>query len=157
MGPPPGLVYPALTSPESVIRAMVLAYVQRDTVETKLLYDATYQGLSIDRTVSPLDTLSFTKAGEVAHVSALARRGSVTTVSCEVYPVLARFRDSGDPPGWATIQNPLGAIQIDDTPNTYIADPAGTTMEFKFAPATPDTTSPTDTTWRIVRWTEVKN
>ncbi len=155
---PAVLAYPALTSPQAVIQAMVLAYVRRDAAETGLVYDGAYQGLSVDLTaISPNDTLAFTKADEVAHVAGLGRLGGGTTVSCELYPSLARFRDGADPPGWATIQNPLGAIEVNDGPTTYHVDPSTLTMEFKFAPATPDSTSPTDTTWKIVRWLEVKN
>jgi hypothetical protein len=78
-------------------------------------------------------------------------------VSCQLYPSLVRFRDGADPPGWATIQNPLGAVEVNDGPNTFRVDPSGITMQFKFAPAAPDSTSPTDTTWKIVRWLEVRN
>lgn len=156
-GPPPGFyVYPPLTSPENVIRAMVLAYVRRDSAETRLVYDPAYQGISIDRTAPPLDTLAFTRADEVAHVAALARNAGVTGVSCELYPTLVRYRDATDPAGWATIQNPLGRILVEGAV-TYDVDPSGLTMEFKFVPSAHDTTSPTDTTWKIARWFEARN
>jgi hypothetical protein len=156
-GPLPGfLVYPPLTSPQNVMQAMVLAYVRRDSVETGLLYDPAYQGISIDRIQAPLDTLEFTRADEVAHVGALARNRDVTGISCELVPSLTRFRDTADPAGWASIQDPLGRITIEGVV-TYDVDPAGLTMEFKFAPTTPDSASPTDTTWKIARWFEVRN
>jgi hypothetical protein len=136
---------------------MVLAYVRRDPVETGLVYEDGYQGLSLDLTSVLGDTLAFTKADEVAHVAFLGRLGSGSTVRCEVYPAPTRFRDNADPPGWATIQNPLGAIEIDNGQNVEQVNPNGITMDFKFAPTTPDTTSPTDTTWKIVRWLEVRN
>jgi hypothetical protein len=45
-------------------------------------------------------------------------------------------------------------LEINDNPTTYSLLSAET-FEFKFIPFTPDSTSPTDTTWKIVRWTEL--
>jgi len=68
-----------------------------------------------------------------------------------------RFTDVGDPPGWATILVANPRIEIDDQPVSYSIDPSAETMQFKFVPTTPDSTSPTDTTWKIIRWFEAKN
>ncbi len=151
--PPP---YPVLSSPANVLTALQKAYVARDTTEYILLFDGNYQGSSIDQTdPSPQPTL-FTKADEAHHIASLVKSTTVTDVELDLKPELLRFSDGGDPPGWATIQNPVLRLQINDGPSSYIISVATESMEFKFIPTTPDSTSPTDTTWKIIRWTEVK-
>lgn len=149
--------YPKLSSPQNVLQAMAFAYVRRDTAEIKLVYDSLYVGSSTDQTGGSPTPIMFTKSDEVRHVAGLARAITITGVSCTLYPALIRFRDLGDPPGWATIDNPIGQIVIDDAPSSYATPTSGLTMQFKFAPTTPDSTSPTDTTWTIIRWSEVRN
>ena len=50
-------------------------------------------------------------------------------------------------------------LEIDDgsIATSYFIASDRETMEFKFIPTSPDSTSPTDTTWKIVRWSEVAN
>ena len=148
--------YPILSNPYNVIDALVTAYVRRDTVEIKLLYDDGYQGASSDQTDPVPSLLAFTKADEVAHVAALAH-ASLTSISVLKSPSFTRYRDAGDPPGWASIDNPLQSLQISDATTTRAVDLAHETMQFKFIPHTPDPSSTTDTTWKIVRWIEVRN
>ena len=153
--------YPAPNSPQNVLTSMAMAYSARDTVETKLVYDESYQGISSDLSVPPPIPAPpvFFKSGEVAHVAALARNAGVTNVILELAPTLIRYSDASDPPGWATIGDPITRIEIYDA-NTAISlrvDLSRETMTFKFVPQTPDSTSPTDTTWKIIRWFELKN
>jgi len=46
-------------------------------------------------------------------------------------------------------------VAIYDGPNLYYVPLYTETIEFRFIPKTPDSTSPTDTTWKIIRWLEV--
>ena len=68
--------------------------------------------------------------------------------------------ESGDPshPEWAAIQIAGTSldIQITDGSNTWQASGSAEFLEFMFKP-TLDSASPTDTLWRIVRWTESRS
>ena len=154
-GPEPGPGYPALTSPVNALAAMISAYANRDTVELGLVYDDAYEGTSLDRDDWSPATLNFTKADEVRHVAALARTPSITRVSVNFNPVVRRYTDSADPAGWASIQNPIRSVEIDDAGTTYSVYLSYETLTYKFIPTTPDNSSPTDTTWKIVGWEEV--
>jgi len=88
------------------------------------------------------------------HIDALARSFSIANVSLAFPPSMVRETDGGDPPGWATIRLQNVLIEINDSPSSYHVIPSGT-QEFKFEPTTPSALSPTDTTWHIVRWTEL--
>ncbi len=149
-----GPQYLLSSTPQNVLINLQLSYSGRDTTEYKTLYDDNYVGTSTDQ----LDgsALNFTKSDEVGHVSALARHTSITNVSLTLPPSLLRFTDGVDPPGWATVQFAPGVgfnVEINDTPSSLYMT-SNTTNEFKFIPTTPAAGSPTDTTWKIVRWTE---
>jgi len=152
--PPPD--YPLLINPFSVLDALALAYAARDTNEVKLLYDpVNYTGTSYDS--DDQSSLTFRWRDEVNHVAALVRRTSITRVQITYPPSRYRFSDLADPPGWATIQLLQGNgmnVEISDSPTSYFFK-SGVSTEFKFIPKTPDSSSPTDTTWKIVRWNEV--
>ena len=154
---PPARIYPQPLNPASVMDALRIAYGRRDTTEIKLLYDDAYQGTSIDQTDPVPASLNFTKADEVSHVSALAHDASLLHVSLILSNNMIRFSDLADPPGWATIQNPVLSVEVSSASASHQVDATQESMEFKFVPHTPDATSQTDTTWKIVRWTEVKN
>jgi len=154
LGPEPAAPYPALTTPENTLAAMIRAYANRDTVELSLVYDDAYQGWSYDQD-DWLAVLSFTKADEIHHVAALARATTITRVSVSFNPVLRRYTDAADPPGWTSIQNPIRAVQIVDGATTYDVYLSYETLTYKFVPTTPASSSPTDTTWQIVGWSEV--
>jgi len=151
VGPGTPTPYPKLSSPENVMAALALSYQRRDSVETKLIYDENYQGTSIDPYGPPM---SFYKWDEIRHVVALARTPTITSVTLLFPYALTRFTDLGDPPGWASIEVTDARIEINDI--TSYAVSSGETMQFKFVPTTPDSTSPTDTTWKLVRWFETK-
>jgi hypothetical protein len=153
---PPGGNYPKLINPYSVLDALVLAYVARDTTEIKLIYHDLYDGSSVDQTDPVPLLVSFTKAQEVAHVSALRRSTSPGSISITQIPNRIRFSDGADPVGWATIRDPFSSIEVSDTTATHVVDLPHISMEFKFIPTTPAPSSPTDTTWKIIRWTEVR-
>jgi len=146
--------YPVLSSPKNVLTALRTAYVTRDSLEIPFLYDDAYVGTTIDPySPSPYDSIGFTKADEVAHVAALARKNVLVDMTLNA---ANGFRDGTDPPGWMTIQNPISNLDIADNPTEYIVGLGGEAMDFKFVPHTPDPSSPTDTTWKIIQWTEVR-
>ena len=152
VGPPATPTYPALTSPERVLEALKIAYTRKDSTEYKLLFDQSYLGTSVDLLRgAPTDTFMF--ADEVQHIAALAR-STTAVVELQMKPATIRSADSGDPPGWALIQNPIQSLGIYDGSNSFVVAPTQETIEFRFIP-TPDSTSPTDTTWKIIRWLEV--
>jgi hypothetical protein len=153
-GPPPP-TYAIPSSPEVVMSNLQLAYTHRDSTEYKSLFDPLYMGTFLDQTTSsPLDTLTW--ADEAQHIAALARSTSITEVDLRLRPGIIRSTDSGDPRGWALIQNPITNLTIYDTPTTYDTPVGSELMEFRFVPKTPDSSSPTDTTWKIIRYTEVR-
>lgn len=146
-------IYPKLINPFTVLDALKLAYAARDSNEVKLIYDKGYQGVSFNPTT--LDQLTFTKTDEIRHIQALYRTTSITSVDLSFPPSLVRTTASSDLPGWATITVQGMSVQINDSPTTYNLRP-NETFEFKFIPTAPDSTSETDTTWKIVRWTELQ-
>ncbi len=156
--PPPPAEYPKLISPLDVLDALSLAYRQRDSVEFKLIYDDSYTGTSTDQQ-NPGGTLQiqFTKSDELSFIEALRRKSTITGVLLTFPPNPLRFTDLSDPLGWQTISIPSNTmtLEISDSPTAYTISTASQ-FEFKFIPTTPDSTSPTDTTWKIIRWTEFR-
>jgi len=140
---------------------MSMAVGNRDSVVTASVYADEYQGSSIDMTDPNAVTLQFTKGDEVRVVGAMAMSSSITFVKMDLYVQASwlQTHDAGDPPGWATIQIPSYRIQINDLiEGDYLvqAPSSGISQIFEYTlkPTTPDSSSPTDTTWTIVRWTE---
>lgn len=148
--------YPALSTPQNVMIALATAYSSRDSVEYALLFDDNYVGTSTDQSLPSPQTLTFTKADEVAHIAALARSRTIFSVSLSFNPTLVRSTDPSDPVGWATIQITYINLEINDAITFWSVSPSGEYMEFKFKP-TPVPASPTDTTWQIAAWTEFYN
>jgi hypothetical protein len=161
MKPPPDLSYPELSSPQNVLLALELAYESRDSVMYGALHDSTYTGQSTDINASQGGTIDLTYADEVAHIRRLASATGVTTYF-ELGPQESWDRLASDDvahPEWATIQIAGNAftIQITDGSTTYEARGGpGSFQEFAFTPRL-DSTSQTDTLWRIVRWREIGN
>jgi len=149
--PLPQPKYAPSSTPSNVLRNLQIAYSTRDSTGYDSLFDAAYVGTSFDRI--SVNVLTFTKADESRHVAALARRYSITSVSLVFPPTLLRYTDAADTLGWATVQVNGTTLEINDNPTSY-ALPQGD-MEFKFRPIAPSPGSPTDTTWRIVRWAEL--
>jgi len=155
--PTPPRIYQILLNPYSVMDVLKTAYERRDTTEIKALYDNTYQGTSLDQTDHTPTILTFFKFDEVKHVAAMAHDPSLLHVSMILTPAMQRFTDPADPPGWATIQNPIASLEVSDSTASHTVDIGNDLMEFKFVPRTPDSTSVTDTTWKIIHWTEVRH
>ena len=152
--------YPVLSSPQNVLSALEVAYPHRDSVETAALYDPSYIGTSEDLNDPPgTMPLSFHYADEVAHVATLARSSTISSVALGFGPKTSWTRlGSGDlsHPEWATIQISGSSINIGITDGTSMLETGGSNefLEFLFKPSTPESGSPTDTLWKIVRWRE---
>jgi len=142
-------------SPEIVMQNLSKAYAARDTAEYRSLFDPFYIGTSLDQKLGlPVDTLTFDK--EASHIRHLYNTTSISFIEFLLKPAMVRARDAGDPVGWALIQDPMFKLTISDGNTDYVVPITSETIEFRFVPKTPDTSSPTDTTWKIIRWTEVR-
>jgi len=146
------VVYEIPQSPYNVLNNLKTAYEHRDSVRIGQVYDINYQGTSFDP--ANLNPITITRQDEIRHVQALYKAPGITSISLTYPGALVRYTDFSDPPGWATITFRDMLLDINDTPDSYhLLSTEG--WEFKFIPQSPDSTSPTDTTWKIVRWTEV--
>lgn len=159
--PPP--VYPILERPERVLQALRIAYEARDSVGYKTLYDLTYIGESVDQNDPPGTNPSiFRHADEVAHIAKLRQSPEVTQVVFDLGPEASWDRlTSSDPshPEWSLIQITNVNIEVflgaDNSLKASTGD--GVFIEFHFVPSTPESSSPTDTLWKIVRWRESRS
>lgn len=155
----PIVPYPPLSTPQNVLSAYELAYSRLDTVMVDDLFDATYTGESVDLDNPGGGTLTFNHADEVAHVRVLATTPGLRASLDLGAPSFWDVMPSDDPshPDWRVIQisgSTAYRIEIFDGLDTFGAvGEAGTFLEFAFTP-TLDSSSPTDTLWRIVRWKE---
>lgn len=150
--------YPVLSFPSQVLTALEMAYERRDSTKIKELYDSTYTGQSIDLNDLGGGTIVLTYPDEVRHVAALAETPGLRSYLDLGGEASWHRLGSDDPshPEWAVIQiaGTIQTIEIYDG-DDYILAPgdAGTFQEFAFTP-TLETTSPTDTLWKIARWKE---
>jgi hypothetical protein len=153
VGPPVTPKYGIPSSPLIVMTNLKTAYTAKDSAAYKACFDPGYLGESQDQTTqNPIDTLTFTR--EAQHISFLAR-STTAIVDLQLVPIIVRSADLGDPPGWAMIENPVHSLSIDDGATSISVALSRESMTFKFIPKTPDSTSPTDTTWKIIRWSEI--
>lgn len=152
--PPAPFQYPAFDTPQRAILNVMYAWERRDSVQTRLAYDDAYQGTS---TYSG-QTLTFTKAQEVGTVGAMGKSQDIAGVRFTTSPenTWVRLHYASDPDGWAAIQIQGVNIQVDDAVQGTMIASGMAFFEFKLAP-TLNSSSPTDTTWKVIRWTEVKN
>lgn len=147
--------YPELTSPFNVLEALQLSYQNRDSTEYKALYDSSYVGTSTDLKDPPGTQVStFRYADEVAHVAALQRSSTITSVVFDVGPKTSWTRlpsDDVSHPEWATIQVGTGnwRVEITDGLTVYTVQSINP-ISFSFKP----TAAGPDTTWKIIRWNE---
>jgi hypothetical protein len=139
--------------PDAVMYNLKTAYMAKDSVGYKACFDPRYIGTSQDqRLQTATDTLTFAK--EAQHIAYLAQ--STTLIAdLQLWPLIERRADPEDP-AWALIQNPIQKLEINDGPNTFFITPLTETIEFHFIPKTPDSSSKTDTTWKIIKWTEIR-
>ena len=148
--------HPVLASPQIVLSSLTQAYVARDSVWYGQLFDPLYQGSSFDPGMPPgQQLLAFSRADEIRHVGALLKTPSVYRVDLVLGPSWIRYSDPVDPLGWATIRTVISRLAIEDLQQGTTKGRTDVIQEFKFIPTTPAPKSPTDTTWTIIRWSEV--
>jgi hypothetical protein len=161
--PPPVYLVPFL--PQNVLTNLELAYSHRDSVACQAIYDSSYVGTSQDLNDPPNTTPSeFFYTDEVHHVAALYHLPTITSVSFSLGPATSWDRiGSNDPshPDWAVIQIAGSSLDIQVTDsngdNTWQASGQYEFFEFAFKPTPPAPGSPSDTLWKIVRWTETRS
>jgi hypothetical protein len=153
--PPTPFQYADLKTPQHALLNVKQVWENRDSVRTAQIYADDYAGTSTDQ--GDNSTLTFSKSDEVHVIGTLRRDGNITTVRVVLPPesTWVRTRYSSDPSGWTAIDLPTGGVLIGvyDTNGDEEAKSA-TFLEFKFRPTA---IAGTDTTWAIVRWTEVAN
>jgi hypothetical protein len=151
--PPPG--YPALTTPQNTLEAMQRAYISRDSVETKQVYDANYVGTSTDLNDPPeVQVSTFRYADELAHIATMARSTTISSVLLDLGPSSSWTRLSSDDmshPEWAVIEINAFHGEIYDGATLSLFT-SSQPMTFTFIPTV---AAPGDTTWKIIRWNEV--
>jgi hypothetical protein len=132
-----------------------MAYVARDSTEYKSLYDSSYVGTSTDLNDPPGTQVStFRFSDEVAHIAAFARSTTIVSVVLDFGPSSSWTRLASDDPShpeWAMIQLGPWRLEVYDGATAYTTQ-ATYPMIFAFNPTV---AAPGDTTWKIVRWTEV--
>ena len=155
--PPPVSNYLPPTKPVFVLNNLIKAYADRDTTHYKDCYDLSYAGSSYDGydQGGPVPA-TYTRDDEAAHIRALQRSTTIFHVSLDLPNYLGTPLDTlpGDPAGWLSMNIYNPKVQIDDQSGS-IAIVAGEVFQYKFLRKTPDATSPTDTSWTIVRWAEI--
>jgi hypothetical protein len=138
-----------------VIENLKDSWERRDSIRTGAIYDNGYLGQSTDNS----GTTVFSKSDEIHIVGVMARDTNISSIGFSLpdQTTWIRLSYAADPAGWTTIQIPSYNIQVDDAVRgTMIAHPSpGSVFQFKFVP-TLDAASPTDTTWKIIRWEEVQ-
>jgi hypothetical protein len=150
--PPPPFQYPAPNSPGSALLIYKYAWELKDTVQVASILADDYQGSSTDQ--GDGITLTFTKADEVRALGGLTRDASVISVDVELGSPSTwhRFTYSSDPAGWATLLVANPRISMSRTLDEFMTG-SSNTMEFTFRPVS---IAGTDTTWSLVRWSEIQ-
>jgi hypothetical protein len=153
--PEPVPIYPDPDSPQNAVLIYKTAWERRDSVAVMAILDPSYQGTSVDQTDPSSGTLLFSRHDEVRVVEGMLVDPEIINVVVDLRAQATWIRSAyeSDPPGWATIAIPNPRVEVTTTVNTYVTGMI--LMEFKLKP-TPISGSTTDTTWAIVRWTEVR-
>lgn len=154
-GPPPGPTYPVPSTPQLALAKLSLSYQNRDSTAYRSCFELDYLGASYDTSETGGNHPgTFTYADEAAHIRALARSATITSVDLFLPSPWNRSTVAGDSLGdWSriTVRNPQ--VGITDGANT-LQMTANESFEFSFRPTTPAAESTTDTLWHIVRWVE---
>lgn len=154
LGPPPPPAYSTRTTPQSTVDDYRLAWENRDSTEVQLVLADDYEGTSTDVSSGGPEILTFTKSDEVRAVHSIKADATVNRVTVNFGPMSSWTRDSYpvDPPGWAVIiVHNVQVIIHSNIGNDLVVSPYATSNEFKLKP----TVTGADTTWQIVRWSEM--
>lgn len=154
--PPAPFQYLAPTSPENVLQNLVSAYVRRDSVQTAVVYNDGYAGVSTDPS-HPSPIPAFSKSDEVRHIARLKTDPNIVLVELDLGSRSSWQRlpaSPSDPPNWAVIQLTNWTVRIEDIGRATTWQATNNIMEFKFHPTV---APPGDTTWTVIRWSEFAN
>lgn len=155
--PPPPFQYPDLSTPQNVVLNLKYVWENRDSLRAKVIYDDAYEGTSVDNKEGG-PTYTFSKVQEVQTVWSLGKTQDVTSVTFTLRPETTWVREDypTDPVGWTSIKLQGVDIQVEDAAKGTLIANSSNLFQFKFVP-TLDAASPTDTTWKIIRWEEIRN
>lgn len=143
------------TSPQNVLQNLVIAYEARDSVGTAAVYDSAYVGSTVDPS-APTPYPDRSRQDEVRHVGRLRLDPNLVSVFVDLGLPSSWQRlpgSAGDPAGWAVIQISNNTVRIEDIGRATTWNAMNNFMEYAFKP----TIIGPDTTWTVVRWTEIAN
>lgn len=149
--PPKPFEYPLLNTPQSVLLNLKLAWQNRDSSRTQQLYDPDYTGTAPNPDPGFPTSFSYTRSDEVHVVGVLQNDPNVTGTFMELRAesTWVQLHNEGDPLEYTTIQLLKGVtLEVFTTSTTFEASTSF--IEYTFKPYVTDT----DTTWKIIRWTE---
>jgi hypothetical protein len=144
-------------TPNAVLQNMVTAYEARDSVATAVVYDVAYEGTSTDLASPTPAVYNLTWFDEKHHVAVLKNNPNIANISVQLGSQTTWRRlppEAGDPQDWAVLQIDQANIQITDVNTGFLYQAQNNKMLYTFIPTV---AAPGDTTWKIVRWTEVRN
>lgn len=156
----PKIEYLKPISPSSALQNLIAAYQNRDSVQTDLVYADDYDGTSTDPSL-PTQIPAFSKADEVRHVGRLKLDPNIVSVfldlgSLGTWQVLDGY--ASDPPGWKIIPINNQTVRIEDISRATTWQSQNQVIEYTFKPTfVPGAPAEEDTTWTVVRWTEIAN
>ena len=133
-----------------------VAWEDRDSTRIDSVLAADYQGVSTDLESGTPEVLTFTKSDEIRAVHNMKNDTHISNVTVDLGPSSSWTRTSSvsDPPEWAVmIINAFTILVQENAGSDMAVNSTHTSMEFKLKP----TVSGTDTTWQIIRWSEVHN
>jgi hypothetical protein len=146
--------YLAPIGPRNVLQNLVSAYINRDSVETRAVYDFDYKGYGYDPSL-PTPNVQFTNLDEIYHVKFLHDDPNIVSVLLDLgqpstWQVLPG--SATDDPGTMVIPIQFHNLRIDDvsTGGGYELT-VDSQIEFAFKPKE---IAAGDTTWTVIRWTE---
>jgi hypothetical protein len=149
--PPPGPRYFTPSAPESTVLNYKLAWERRDSTMIDSVLTDDYVGSSVDMTDPSSGTLTFTRSDETRALGGIKLDALINSVTITLPDPSswARHHDLGDPPEWVTFVVSYVSILVTRTDTMDYA--THTHVEFKVKPIA----SASDTTWKIIRWSEV--
>lgn len=147
-------------SPRSALENLVAAYKNRDSVQTAVVYANDYTGTSTDPSL-PTQIPAFTRTDEIRHVGRLKLDPNIVSVFLDLgatntWQELPGY--ASDPPEWKIIPINNQTVRIEDISRATTWQSQNQVIEYTFKPtAVPGAPAAEDTTWTVVRWTEIAN
>ena len=144
----------------SALQNLVAAYQNRDSVQTDSVYANDYDGTSTDPSL-PTQIPAFSKTDEVRHVGRLKLDPNIVSVFLDLgapntWQVLDGY--ASDPVGWKIIPINNQTVRIEDISRATTWQSQNQVIEYTFKPTfVPGAPAEEDTTWTVVRWTEIAN